>query len=138
MDKTTFLLDLLQKKDNYDEIIDSDLPFISTNLSEYLVHLTADKGLKKADIIFASGLERTYAYQIFSGKKMPSRDKLIALSIGMQLTFDEVQKLFKVTGYAQLYPKNKRDNVIIFALYKGQSMFELNENLMRIGEEIII
>ena len=137
MEKTSLLLEVLQAKDNYKEVVDSDPVFINSTLSEYLNELIESKGVKKADVILQSGLERTYAYQIFSGKKMPARDKLLALAIGMKLTFDEVQNLLKVNGYAQLYPKHKRDNVIIFAFYKGQSMWELNDNLLEMGEELI-
>ena len=137
MEKTSLLLEVLQTKKNYDEVVDSEPVFINSTLSEYLNELVEAKGLKKAEIILHSGLERTYAYQIFSGKKTPARDKLLALAIGMKLTFDEVQNLLKVNGYAQLYPKNKRDNVIIFAFYKGQNMWELNNNLFAMDEEII-
>jgi len=138
MEKTSLLLEVLQTKNNYDEVVDSAPVFISSTLSECLNELVETKGLKKAEVILNSGLERTYAYQIFSGKKTPARDKLLALAIGMNLTFDEVQNLLKVNGYAQLYPKHKRDNIIIFAFYKGQNMLELNDNLFAMGEEIIM
>lgn len=138
MEKTSLLLEVLKSKNNYEEVVCTQPTFVNSTLSEYLNELIKVKNLKKAEVILASGLERTYAYQIFSGKKTPARDKLLALAIGMKLTFDEVQHLFKVNGYAQLYPKNKRDNIIIFALYKGQSMMELNANLLTMNEEIII
>jgi len=138
MEKTSLLLEVLQKKNNYEEVVNTKLTFINSTLSEYLNELIETKNLKKADVISESGVERTYAYQIFSGKKTPARDKLLALAIGMKLTFDEVQNLLKVNGYAQLYPKNKRDNIIIFALYKGQNMLELNDNLFTMGEDVIV
>ena len=138
MEKTSLLLEVLQSKNSYEEVVDADPSFINATLSEYLHELIEAKDLKKAEVILLSGLERTYAYQIFSGKKTPARDKLLALAIGMKLTFDEVQHLLKVNGYAQLYPKHKRDNVIIFAFYKGQSMWELNDNLFTMGEEVIV
>jgi len=137
MEKTSVLLEVLQEKNNYEEVVDSEPVFINATLSEYLNELVKTKGLKKAEVILQSGLERTYAYQIFSGKKTPARDKLLALAFGMKLTFDEVQNLLKVNGYAQLYPKKKRDNIIIFAFYKLQSLWELNDNLFAMGEEII-
>ena len=138
MEKTSLLLEVLQTKKSYEEVVDSEPMFIKSTLSEYLNELVDTKGLKKASVILQSGLERTYAYQIFSGKKTPSRDKLLALAIGMKLTFEEVQNLLKVNGYAQLYPKHKRDNIIIFGFYKGQSMWELNDNLLVMDEELIL
>ena len=138
MEETSLLLEVLQSKKKYEEVVASDPMFINSTLSEYLSDLIKTKDLKKAEVILESGLERTYAYQIFSGKKTPARDKLLALAIGMKLTFDEVQNLLKVNGYAQLYPKHKRDNIIIFAFYKGQNMWDLNDNLYAMGEELIL
>ena len=136
--KTTELLDILKTKDYYEEVMNEVQTSLSNmTLAEYLKKLIENKNLKKTDIISQSGIERSYAYQIFSGKKIPLRDKLLLLAFGMKLTFEEVQDLLRVNGYAQLYPKNKRDNIIIFALYKGQSILELNENLMTLGEIFI-
>ena len=136
--KTTVLLDVLKSKDSYKEIVNTPAMFITSTLSEYLSNLIDLKGLKKSDVIARAGLERSYSYQILSGKKEPSRDKLLLLAFGMELTFQEVQDLLKVNGYAMLYPKNRRDSLITFALYKGQSIFELNENLLTMNEEIIV
>lgn len=138
MEKTSLLLEVLKTKNSYEEVVDTKPIFVESTLSEYLNELIEIKNLNKAEVILKSGLERTYAYQIFSGKKTPARDKLLALAIGMKLTFDEVQRLLKVNGYAQLYPKNKRDNIIIFAIYKGQNMMELNDNLLTMDEKVII
>lgn len=136
MKTTTELLDILKMKNNYQEFFD-EVDFSNVTLSEYLHKLIKTKSLRKTEVISQSGLERSYAYQIFAGRKVPSRDKLILLAFGMRLNFEEVQGLLKVNGYAQLYSKNRRDNIIIFALYKGQSILELNENLLALGEAII-
>jgi len=138
MKTTTELLKILKTKDNYEEVIETQPTFIESTLSEYLEDLIERKNLKKVDVICKSGFERSYAYQIFSGKKIPSRDKLLTLAFGMKLTFEEVQDLLRENGYAELYPKNKRDNIIIFALYKGQSVLELNESLLMMNEELLI
>ena len=138
MKTTTELLDILKEKDNYEEVIDEVHPLLSScTLAEYLNELIEVKNLRKTDIIAQSGIERSYAYQIFAGKKIPSRDKLLVLSFGMKLTFEEVQTLLRVNGYAGLYPRNKRDNIIIFAFYKGQSILELNEKLLAMDETVI-
>ena len=44
-------------------------------------------------VVRGSYLDRGYVYQIFSGKKTPSRDKLIAIAFGMHLSGDETQKI---------------------------------------------
>ena len=137
MKSTGDLIDVLKSKDSYAEARDLMPEFLDLTLAEHLVQIIAAKQLKKSEIIDKSGLERTYAYQIMNGTKVPSRDKLLALMFGMQLSFEEAQTLLKVTGYAQLYAKNKRDNVIIFSLNKHHSIFDVNANLFSMNEAII-
>jgi len=137
MKSTGELMDLLKSGSSYKDVISTFPEFIDLTLSEYLQYIIAEKELKKSEVIARSGIERTYAYQIFRGEKVPSRNKLLALSFGMNLTLEEVQTLLMVNGYAQLYAKNKRDSAIIFALSKGQNIIELNENLFSMGESVI-
>lgn len=65
--------------------------FLDINLKDYLVSILQAKKLKKADVIKASNLSEVYAYQIFSGVKNPSRDKLLSLAVAMKLSFEECQ-----------------------------------------------
>lgn len=106
-------------RDNKDELSDNPI-------AEYLSLAMEEKGLKKSDVIKSSGIQTNYAYQIFSGLKLPSRDKLICLCFGMALSFDEAQALLKYSGFAPLYPRNKRDSVIIFALQNKKSVIDCN------------
>lgn len=105
--------------DNKEELSDNPI-------AEYLRLTIEEKGLKKADVIKNSGIQTNYAYQIFSGLKLPSRDKLICLCFGMALSFNEAQALLKYSGFAPLYPRNKRDSVIIYALQNKQSVIDCN------------
>lgn len=109
----------------------------SCPLQDYLNLLCAEKNISPAQCIKSSGLDRTYAYQIFSGRKSPSRDKVLALCFGFELSLEEVQALLKSTGYPILYPKNERDCVIIFALQRDCSLTDLNELLSDMGYELI-
>lgn len=54
---------------------------LNGSLSQHLQMLLIEKNLKKADVMRGSLLGRAYIYQIFSGEKIPTRDKLIALAI---------------------------------------------------------
>ena len=106
-------------QDNKDELSDNPI-------AEYLSLAMEEKGLKKSDVIKNSGIQINYAYQIFSGLKLPSRDKLICLCFGMALSLNEAQALLKYSGFAPLYPRNKRDSVIIFALQNKKNVIECN------------
>lgn len=103
------------------------------SLPEHLRLLLAQKGIRRADAARGSLLGRTYVYQIFSGRKTPSRDALIALAFGMRLSGDEAQQLLKLSGNQELYAKSERDSVILFALYRQMNILEANELLFSHG-----
>ena len=86
----------------------------------------AVKKLKKADVIRRSGLSEPYAYQIFSGYRIPERPKLISLALGMQLNLQEVQDLLKQAGYATLYAKHAFDCIVIFGICQKMSVVNIN------------
>lgn len=102
---------------------------LTTTLSEYLNTLLRQKKIRKADVIRGSLLSRAYVYKIFAGEKIPSRDKLIALAFGLGLSDSETQKMLKLSGYRELYARNKRDALLLFALQKHKSILEVNELL---------
>lgn len=95
-------------------------------LPEYLNSLLSCKNLRKADVVRGSLLSRAYVYQIFSGEKSPSRDTLLALAFGLHLTDEETQALLKISKNPELYARDERDAIILFALQKDKSIFEAN------------
>jgi transcriptional regulator with XRE-family HTH domain len=96
------------------------------SLPEYLNALLEQKGITRADVVRGSLLDRAYLYQIFSGEKSPSRDKLIALAFGMGLTDKEAQKVLKLSGNRELYARDERDALILFELQRKKDIFETN------------
>ena len=106
-------------------------------LHQYLNDLIDSSGESKADIIARSSLNRIYAYQILSGKRLPSRDKLLAFAFGLKLRLDDTDRLLKYAGYSPLYARNKRDAIIISAIDKGGNIFTVNEMLYDNGFKIL-
>lgn len=139
MKKSTMeLLEVLKKSPAIEQYLENESESLAKEtLSEALARLTIEKNLKKSEIIKRSGLDKSYAYQIFSGEKEPSRSKLIALCFGMKLSADEVQTLLKTTGYPPLYPKIEVDAVILFCLNKGLGITDANEFLYDLGYELM-
>ena len=82
---------------------------LTMNLSEYLMTLLHQKKLKRADVVRDSHLEHAYVYQIFDGKKKPSRDKLIAIAFGLHLNVEETQRMLRLGGCSELYARVGRD-----------------------------
>jgi transcriptional regulator with XRE-family HTH domain len=120
----------LSSTDSIEDYIENNSRFlIDGELSEHINRLCAEKGLVKAQVIRRAEMNEIYAYQIFSGKRTPSRDKLLSLCRGMELDSTETNQLLKCVGFAPLYPKSKRDSIILFGIEKGQSVVEINEGL---------
>lgn len=110
---------------------------INATLSELLGQLLASKGLKKAQVIKKAELSEVYGYQIFSGIRVPERNKLLCLAVGMGLNIDETQQLLKCAGYPQLYVKLPFDSVVLFGLCKAMSVVQINELLYEHGLETL-
>lgn len=135
---TQELLEILRNTGNIESYLNEySESFVSASVSEYLTRLIKEKNISKSRCIADAGLQRNYGYQIFSGERTPLRDKVLALCIAMQLSVREVHELLCATGYPDLYPKNERDSIIIFALERGLTVTQTNELLYEMGEALI-
>ena len=113
---------------NRDELIEQ-------NVAKYLNELLEKKeNLTKSKIIKSTSLSESYIYDIFRGEKSnPSRNKLLLIAFAMSLDLETTQKLLKIAKVGILYPRIKRDSIIIFALNKNLDFFEC-ENLLEQAE----
>ena len=110
---------------------------LNLSMKEYLSQLLTEKGLSRAQVISASGLNEIYAYQIFAGQKRPSREKLLCLSLGMALTVTETQRLLRLAGHSELYARIRRDSIILFGIENSLPLLRINELLFDQGEAIL-
>lgn len=109
-----------------------------TPLCARLCALLERYGLEKSAVVTRSQLDRSYAYHLFSGsRENPSRNVILALSLAMMLPLEEVQSLLRVTGYAMLYPRIRRDAILIRAVNDRLSVLECNEMLEQYGEPLL-
>ncbi len=111
--------------------------FLNEQLYVVLNNMLKERAMKKSEVVARSGLNRVYCYQIFSGKRLPSRDKLIALCFGFKLNLEQTNSLLKNVGFAELYVKNKRDSIIIFGIDSRKSIFAVDEILFENGLNIL-
>lgn len=116
---------------------DNEDSIVSMSLSELLDTFLKMHGMKKSEAIRKSELSEDYAYQIFSGLRVPERKKLLSLAIGMQLNLEEMQTLLKTAGYAQLYVKNVFDCILIYGICKKLSVADINFLLFDYGMETL-
>lgn len=140
-DKTTDeLLKQLQNEDKIEEYLsDYNNEFMDLSVAEYLEEMLKKYSLEKSEVINKSKLNQIYGYQIFSGVKgSPSRDKLLQIVFGMGLELKETQRLLKIAGVNELYPRGKRDSIIIFAINKKLSITECDDLLYDMNEKTIL
>ena len=132
---TGSLFAALKKDRSIEEFLSGNREEFLVPLPEYLGQLMREKNLGKTEVIHASRLDRSYAYQIFSGRKAsPSRPKLLALALAMGLNLPEVQYLLRYAGHGILYPRNPSDSIVISAIEQGLSVMEANLLLEKLGE----
>jgi len=110
---------------------------VKEGLSELLKNLIEKYNLKKSQIIRSAEMSEVYAYQIFSGLRVPERKKLLCLAIAMQLPLDEVQTLLKCAGYPALYAKLPFDCIVLYGVCKKLSVVEINDMLYEYGLEML-
>lgn len=98
-----------------------------------LKELCNERNLLPARVIEQSQIERTYGHQLFNGTRRPSRDKVIQLAFGFGLGVDETQRLLRAADKSLLYPRLKRDAVILYGLQKSLPILAVQENLVKYG-----
>ena len=137
---TDELLKILQNKENIQAYINENSDeMLDVNLSEYLKQLLEKYKITKNEAIKNSRLDQIYGYQIFSGvKSNPSRDKLIQLIFGIGLELKDAQRLLKIGRAGELYSRNRRDSIIIFALKNKLSLQQCDDLLFEMKEKTII
>ena len=78
-------------------------------------------------------MDKAFVYQIFNGSKRPSRDKLIAITFGMHLNEEETQRVLKIAGHSELYPRVPRDALILFSIQRGVDIWQTDDALDKNG-----
>ncbi|MGN0171995.1 MAG: XRE family transcriptional regulator [Acutalibacteraceae bacterium] len=135
---TDELLEQLRHSNTIDSYIKENEEYlIDCSLAEHLNAVSKEKHLVKSQVIKRAELNEIYGYQIFSGKRMPSRDTLLSICIGMGLNTEETQETLKIAGFAPLYPKNKRDSIILFGIENKQNVCAVNSSLFENHEDTL-
>ena len=60
-------------------------------------------------------------------------DKLITIAFGMKLSEDETQRMLQLSGYRELWPKDERDALFLFAIQHGKPLEYVHTELERCG-----
>lgn len=124
--KTDALLKNILSAKDFNEVLSANSEaFVEKSISEYLQDLCRERGVIPEQVIKKSQIDRTYGHQIFNGTRLLSRDKLLMLSFGFELSLDETQELLKTAGKSILYPKVKRDAAIIYGISHKMNIMDV-------------
>ncbi len=83
----------------------------------YMRLLLKQKGLRQQDVFLRADISEGYGYKLISGEKRTRRrDTLLRLFFAAGFTLDEAQKALRLSELPALYPRFKRDAVLMIAL----------------------
>ena len=111
--------------------------FAVQDFAALLAVLYDKKDISKAALARRAGISEVYLHQVFSGRRNPSRDRLVCICVGLGASLEETQTLLKHGGYARLYPKVKRDAIISHGLIHGTELNEINDKLFAENEKTL-
>ena len=128
----------LMTQPNLDAYIHENQKFFQeNNMIALLSRLYNRKAITKAELARRANISEVYIHQVFSGRRKPTRDRLVCICFGLQATLEETQELLKQAGYAQLYAKNKREAIIAHGIIHHTPLSEINEKLFIENEKAL-
>ena len=128
----------LMEQSNIDTYLRENRRYFSNqSVTELLGQLYQRKRLSKAALARQSGMSEVYLHQVFAGRRKPSRDRLLCLCIGLDATLEQTQCLLRLSTYAQLYPKNRRDAIISHGILHGTGLDTINDKLFNENEKTL-
>lgn len=131
------LQELMDTNDLHRVLTENDASFREDGLTDALQRLFEERSMAKTTLAKSSGISEVYLHQVFSGRRCPSRNRLLCLCFGLTATLEETQELLKQCGLAQLYPKNKRDAILLYGIVNGMDLFAVNDKLFAENEETL-
>ncbi len=135
---TSTLMDILKSADIQDipRYSQDFLPQNADSFVSYMDRLISAKGLRRQDIFQRADIPQKYGYKLLTGESHTTdRDKLLRLFFAMNLTLKEARRGLELYGMPLLYPKIRRDAILIIAFNRGYSSVDaVNQILAEHGE----
>lgn len=117
-----------------DYLADHEEAFIVEDIKAFWEQIIEEKNYSKSNIINKSDFSYCYFYDVINGRKMPTKDKVVRLALALKMTVEECQQALKISGRSALYPKIRRDSVLIYAIEKHLTIAQCNDLLSKHGE----
>ncbi len=116
---------------------ENDEQFSRQDVTELLNEIFDKRDINKSNLAKRAGMSNVYLHQVFSGRRNASRNRMLCICLGLEATLDETQELLKRSGKGLLYPKDRRDAIIIYGLLHHQTLFEVNDKLFCENEDTL-
>ena len=121
-----------------DAYIKDNQPFFTNRtVVEALAALCGKHPISKNALARKAGMSEVYLHQVLSGRRNPSRDRLLCLCLVLEATLEETQELLQCASYAQLYPKNRRDAIISHGIIHRTDLNAINDILFAENEKTL-
>ncbi len=123
--KTSRLLSRIFKASSMNQFLENNADYLHIPaFQEYLSALCKQRGEVPERVIKRATLERSFGHQLFTGRRNPSRDTVLMLAFGFEADVETAQELLKIARQSSLYPRAKRDAVIIYCLHRHMCIAE--------------
>ena len=135
---TDELLKLLFKERSLEKfLIKNESAYLTASFSDYL-----NSWCKKHDevperVIRRANIEKSFGHQLFNGKRNPSRDTVLQIAFALNADVAQAQEMLRIARKSILYPRIKRDTVIIYCLHNHISLMDTEIILQDLGLPIL-
>jgi O-acetyl-ADP-ribose deacetylase (regulator of RNase III)/transcriptional regulator with XRE-family HTH domain len=103
------------------------------SFSKYLQELIIKKGLKNSEVYAAANITKQYFSKLLNDQVNPSKEKILALAVGLKLNIMEAEKLLEHAGYA-FSPISPTDQVVkYFITHKDYNAMKIDIVLFDYG-----
>lgn len=96
------------KKESLDDVLKN---IYTDSFEKHLQKLINKKMLKNSEVYVSANISKQYFSKLLKGQVKPSKEKMLALAVGLQLNLDETIDFLKIAGYA-LSPISQTDAVV--------------------------
>lgn len=97
-----------KKKASLDELLKE---MYTDSLEKHLQQMINKKGMKNSEVYINANISKQYFSKLMKGQVKPSKEKILALAVGMKLNMDETIDLLRLAGYA-LSPVSQTDVIV--------------------------
>ena len=125
--------------DSLEEYLDGhEDMFGSEGVPLLLAQMMQQRCLSKAELARRAVTSEVYLHQVLSGRRNPSRDRLLCFCLAMESGLGQVQQLLMTGGHSALLTSSKRDVVLFYCLIRHKTILETNEYLDSLDLPLLI